>query len=105
MATASKSIAYPHISASPGVRGGRPCIDGTRISVMDVVTLDRNGLSPKEIRTHFSSRQLTLAEVHAALTYYYDHRDEIDACFAEDREWDEGHDERRAEHLRKRTRR
>jgi hypothetical protein len=72
---------------------------------MDVVTLDRNGLSPKEIRTHFSSRQLTLAEVHAALTYYYDHRDEIDACFAEDREWDEGHDERRAEHLRKRTRR
>ena len=70
MATASKPIAYLHISATPGVRGGRPCIDGTRITVMDIVKLERMGLPPEEMRTHYSSRPLTLAEVHAALTYY-----------------------------------
>jgi uncharacterized protein (DUF433 family) len=100
MATASKPIAYPHISVTPGVRGGRPCIDGTRISVMDIVALERKGVAPEEMRTHCSSRPLTLAEVRAALTYYYDHKNEIDACFEDDRRWDDGHEERRAEHLR-----
>ncbi len=103
MATASKPIPYPHISATPGVRGGRPCIDGTRITVMDIVKLERMGLPPQEMRTHYSSRPLTLAEVHAALTYYYDHKAEIDASFEEDRQWDEGHEERRDEHLRQKA--
>jgi hypothetical protein len=53
--------------------------------------------------THYSSRLLTLAEVHAALTYYYDHEDETDACFEEDRQWDEGHEERRDEYMRQRA--
>jgi uncharacterized protein (DUF433 family) len=104
MATASRPITYPHISVIPGVRGGRACIDGTRISVMDIVTLERMGLRPEDMRTQFSSRPLTLAEVHAALTYYYDHKAEIDACFEEDREWDAGHEERRAEYLRQKAR-
>lgn len=103
MATASKLIAYPHISATPGVRGGRPCIDGTRVTVMDIVTLERSGLRPEEIRTHYSSRPLTLAEVHAALTYYYDHKAEVEACFEEDREWDDRHEERRTEYLRQKA--
>ena len=46
---------------------------------MDIVKLERMGLPPEEMRTHYSSRPLTLAEVHAALTYYYDHKAEIDA--------------------------
>ncbi len=100
MATASKPIAYPHISTTPDVRGGRPCIDGTRITVMDIVTLERMGLPPEAMRTHYSSRPLTLAEVHAALTYYYDHKNEVDACFEADRKWDEGHEERRDDYLR-----
>lgn len=99
MATA-KPIAYPHISVTSGVRGERPCIDGTRITVMNIVTLERMGLTPEEMRTYYSSRPLTLAEVHAALTYYYDHKDGIDACFEEDRKWDEEHDDRRAEYVR-----
>ncbi len=37
-----------------------------RNTVMDIVKLEK-------MRTHYSSRPLTLAEVHAALTYYYDH--------------------------------
>jgi hypothetical protein len=47
---------------------------------MDIVTLERMGFPPEEMRTYHSSRPLTLAEVHAALTYYYDHRNEVHAC-------------------------
>lgn len=92
-----------YISVTPGVRGGRPCIEGTRISVMDIATLERMGVSPEEMRTYFSSRPLTLAEVHAALTYYHDHKNEIDACFMEDRLWDEGHEARQAAYLREKA--
>lgn len=35
------------------------------------------GLSPDEIVSGWPS--LSLAEVHAALSYYYDHREQIDA--------------------------
>jgi hypothetical protein len=46
--------------------------------VVDIV-LWRNkcGWSPDEIVSQFP--QLTLADVHAALTYYWDHKKEIDA--------------------------
>ena len=104
MATASKALVYPHISAAPGVRGGRPCVEGTRITVMDIVALAHQGLSPDEIGNYFSSRPLTPAEVHAALTYYYDHKQEIDAAFEQDRAWDAGHDARQAEYLRQKAR-
>lgn len=103
MATAPNPIVYPHISAAPGVRGGRPCIDGTRVTVADIVTLQRMGLPPEEMRTYYSSRPLTLAEVHAALTYYYDHKDEIDAHLEQDRQWDEGHEARRTEYLKEKA--
>jgi hypothetical protein len=42
---------------------------------------------------------LSLAQVHAALTYYYDHVDEIEAEFAEDEGWEEEHERRKAEYL------
>jgi uncharacterized protein (DUF433 family) len=103
MATAPKPIPYPHISVTPGVRGGRPCIEGTRITVMDIVMLERTGVPPEEMRTYYSSRPLTLAEIHAALTYYYDHKDEIDTSFEQDRKWDEGHEERRVDYLRQKA--
>jgi uncharacterized protein (DUF433 family) len=63
---------------------GRPCIAGTRVRVMDVVSARKSGVSDEELPEYFSSRTLTLSEIHAALTYYYDHQDEIDATLAED---------------------
>jgi uncharacterized protein (DUF433 family) len=67
-----------HIDADPQRCGGRPCIAGTRIRVQDIyVWHELQGQSPDEIVTDF--KQLTLADVHAALAYYYDHRAEIDA--------------------------
>ena len=69
MATAARPIEYPHVVKTSGVRGGKARIDGTRICVVDVVAAHLQGMKPEEIREHFSSRRLTLAEVHSALTY------------------------------------
>lgn len=101
MATAANPVTYPHITETPGVRGGRPRIAGTRITVMDVVSAHLSGMPAEEIRTYFSSRPLTLAEVHSCLAYYYDHQAEVDALFEEDRHWDERHEQRRAAFLKR----
>ena len=69
---------YPHVEITPGVRAGKPCITGTRIAVVDVAIAHAQGVEPKEILTYFSSRPLTLAEVHAALAYHYDHPEELE---------------------------
>ena len=98
MATAPVA-AYPHITKTPGVCGGKACIDGTRIRVMDIVVLLEKGMTPEAMRTHYSSRPLTLAEVHSALAYYYDHKAEIDADFAADERAESEHETKRAEYL------
>ena len=56
-------------------------IDDTNIKVIEVV-LDRlaYGWSPEEI--HFQHPDLSLAQIHAALAYYYDHRAQLDAEIA-----------------------
>jgi uncharacterized protein (DUF433 family) len=70
-----------HITATPGVCGGRPCVAGTRIRVQDIVLRTEAGASPDEILA--SLPHITLADIYAALTYYYDNRDAIDAQIAE----------------------
>lgn len=66
-----------HVESRPGVCGGKPCIVGTRIRVWDIhVWHDLGGESPEQIVANFP--QLTVADVHAALAYYLDHRQEID---------------------------
>jgi hypothetical protein len=50
---------------------------------MDVVVwLEHAGLSPVEIVSRHPD--LTLADIHAALAYYFNHRDEIQADIVED---------------------
>jgi len=72
----NRVISTEHIVATPGTCGGKPRIAGHRIRVQDVaIWHERLGYSIEEIIAHYP--QLTLAEVHAALAYYYDHRDEI----------------------------
>ena len=69
-----------HIEKTPGVVGGRARIAGHRIRVMDVVVChEKRGYSPDEIVAMFPG--ITLADVYAALAYYFDHRDEIEAEF------------------------
>ncbi len=71
-----------HIVATPGVRGGVPHIAGTRVTVSDIALLHlKMGKSVAEIAAEYN---LSLASVHAALAYYFDHQAEIDARLAED---------------------
>jgi uncharacterized protein (DUF433 family) len=71
-----------HIEITPEVRGGRPRIAGTRITVADIVIMHlRLGQSLEEIAGKYS---LDLADVYAAMTYYYDHRSEIDGSIEAD---------------------
>ena len=71
-----------HIDVTPGVAGGKPRIAGHRITVQNIVIWhERLGLSADEIATEYG---LSLADVYAALAYYYDHREEIDRAIRED---------------------
>lgn len=71
-----------HIECTPGVRGGKPRVAGTRITVNDVVLWHLIlGMSAEQIAGDY---HLTLAAVYAALAYYYDHREEIDLQMAQD---------------------
>lgn len=65
-----------HIESVPGVAGGKARIAGHRITVENIaVWHERMGRSVDEIATEYD---LALADVYAALTYYFDHRAEID---------------------------
>lgn len=48
MATAAKTV-YAHITKDPKVCGGKACLDNTRIRVMDIVELQREGKRPEEM--------------------------------------------------------
>ena len=77
----AKTIAYPHVVRTPGTCGGRPRVDGHRLTVSDIVVWpDRLGLPPEEIATRYG---LSLAQVHACLAYYFDHVEEIQAELTE----------------------
>jgi uncharacterized protein (DUF433 family) len=66
------------IVSTLGTCGGRPRIDGHRITVEDVaIWHERMGMSPDEIVSAYPS--ITLSDVHAALAYYFENRERIDA--------------------------
>lgn len=72
-----------HLETTPGVRGGRPRLSGTRFTVADAVVMHlRLGYSLEEIAGRYD---LGLAQLYAAMAYYYDHRAEIDDSIAADR--------------------
>jgi uncharacterized protein (DUF433 family) len=71
-----ENVLSQHIEITPGVAGGKPRIAGHRISVQNIaIWHERMGMSADEIASEY---ELTLADVYAALAYYYDHREEID---------------------------
>jgi uncharacterized protein (DUF433 family) len=74
-----------HIESSPGVCGGKPRITGHRIRVQDIVLWIEQGQSPEEIVSSFP--QLSLADVHAALAFYFDNQAQIDADIRRDVEF------------------
>jgi uncharacterized protein (DUF433 family) len=81
------------IVRTPGTCGGRPRIAGHRITVHNIAIAKRcceaqidfkAGMKPEDIVAE--RPQLTLAQVYAALAYYYANKDAIDAEIAEEYE-------------------
>jgi uncharacterized protein (DUF433 family) len=74
---------HPHIVMTPGYCGGRPRIDGTRLSVEFIVKQIATGDTPIDIADSYPDGYVTAAAVYDALSYYYDHKDEIDTAIEE----------------------
>ena len=75
---APRRLSREHIVSTPETCGGKPRINGTRVRVKDVVLWhERMGMSPEEIVSEWP--HLTLGDVHAALAYYDDNREQLDA--------------------------
>ncbi len=76
-----------YVETTEDVRGGKPCVAGTRIAVVDIALWHLDGGPPLEaIAAEYA---LPIAAVYAAMAYYYDHQIEIvarqrdDEAFAE----------------------
>jgi len=70
------------LDREPKVRGGRPKIAGTGLTVSRIAGWYKMGMTPEEIALEYP--HLTLAQVHAALAYYHLNRDEIEADIAQE---------------------
>ena len=70
------------IDRHPAIRGGRPKIAGTGVTVMRVAAWYKRGLTPEEVATQYG--HLSLAQVHAALAYYHANTEEIEADLTEE---------------------
>ena len=100
MATAAKLV-YAHIVKEPGYCGGKAAIDNTRVRVNNVVFLHKQGKTVDEIRETYED--LSAAQVHAALAYYYDHADEIEAELRRDEDSAARFEAEKAEAIKKRS--
>ncbi len=78
--TASLTDIGTLIAQTPGICGGRPRLAGTGVSVRRIVGWYKLGLTPDEIAVEIP--HLDLAQVYAALSYYYANRAEMDAAMA-----------------------
>jgi uncharacterized protein (DUF433 family) len=70
------------ITTSADVQAGRPVIAGTGTSVRRIAALHKQGYSPDEIAA--DKDYLTLAQVHAALAYYYANQQAVEQDLAEE---------------------
>ena len=72
---------HPHIVHDNEILGGEPVVKGTRTPVRAIVEWWKFGASPEEILENLP--HLTLSQIFDALSYYADHRDEIEQYIAE----------------------
>ena len=67
---------HPYIARADDILGGEPVIVGTRTAVRAIVEYWKFGDAPEEIARKLP--HLRLSHIFAALSYYDDHRDEIE---------------------------
>ena len=71
---------YRYLVSTPGIRGGHPRIEDTRIGVHDVIGLLQHGETVDSVTRSFPG--VTRAQVYECLAYYEDHTAEIDLLIA-----------------------
>jgi uncharacterized protein (DUF433 family) len=76
---------HPYVIMEVTRFGSRAVIKDTRVGVASIAAYQKLGYSPEKIVAEILPH-LTLAQAHDALSYYYDHKDEIDHELAEDTE-------------------
>jgi uncharacterized protein (DUF433 family) len=99
MATPTTST-HPHIVKEPDYCGGKAAIDNTGVRVMNVVFLHKRGETEAGILKVYPD--LDRAQVYAALTYYYDHPEEIEAELRADEAASDRYEQERAVDLARR---
>jgi len=76
---APNATGYQHIVLD---ERGFPFIAGTTLKVVQLVEEKiAHGSSPEEL--HFQHPYLTLGQIHSALAYYFDHREDLDRAVEE----------------------
>jgi uncharacterized protein (DUF433 family) len=68
---------HPHVEQVETRSGTRAVLRGTRVGVDVIVGYLRAGYRPEEIASDILSH-LTLAQIYDAISYFYDHPDEIE---------------------------
>jgi uncharacterized protein (DUF433 family) len=82
----SQVVQKSYIVQDDGICGGHPRIAGTRLKVQHIaLEYEYLGWTPDQICD--AHPEIGLAEVHAAISYYYEHKNEIDQVIREDREF------------------
>lgn len=76
------ATAFEHVRIDDN---GIPIIAGTTIKVVELVMAQKaHGWSPEEI--HFQHQHLSMSQIHSALAYYWEHKDDLDADIERRRE-------------------
>ena len=82
----AESTNHPFVVKDKDICGGSPIIEGTRTRVIDIaVEYEILGYTPDEIIS--SHPHLNLPQVHDALSFYYENRDELDQKAEQDQEF------------------
>ncbi len=85
MSTQELITIYEHVQIDAG---GVPIIAGTNMKVVELVMAQlAHGWSPEEL--HFQHPYLSLGQIHSALAYYWDHKEELDADIERRRQYAE----------------
>jgi uncharacterized protein (DUF433 family) len=85
---------HPYIVRVEGICGGKPIIKGSRIPVWLIAGWFKDGYSPEQIQKE-TYPHLSLAQIYDALSYYYDHQQEIDSDIAANTPTEKELDDRR----------
>ncbi|MGR3175045.1 MAG: DUF433 domain-containing protein [Candidatus Scalindua sp.] len=77
MSQTAEKVKHAYIVSRKGYCGGRPIIVGTKFPVSSIVNyILKQGMTPEELVKEFP--HLSLSQIYDALSYYYDHKEEMD---------------------------